>query len=316
MRKLVYALIRLRIRTLYPEPFIRVLWRSTMFRALLISFVLYTGLYIWFLNIEIRPRRQVGLDQDISVTVSLPPPDIEEDLPGALIAGDDEDSSEGPGEGVFTPESERALEQIKGTGGSNSKEDDTQKEKAVGSDEISREGYIKKDTKDSPVVTLRKKESDKKPEIAASNEERPEEEEPVEQPDEDETDEESTERDDTEKDSGDTDSDQDTPRSPVEIVPAHIIDRPPEVSGPPEPKIPTIMKSKVVSRNVRLRVFLDSDGQVRDIDIVESGGLEFDEKASNWVLNAEFSPARVGPLAVPSAVELTIHFESYVEEEE
>ncbi len=290
MRELVYALIRFRIRTLYPESFIRVLWRSTMFRALFISFLFYIGLLIWFLNIEIRPHRQVALTQDLTVTVTLPPPETDEELPGALIAGDEEEPVEGPGEGVFTPETDRALDQVDGTGGEEAGDEEQESNDIRGSDEVSREGYIKKDEKDSPIVTLGKKESDKKTDVATTTEE-VQEEQTGEQVDQTETNEQTEETEETTQESREEtrepDTEEEAPASPVDIMPAYVIDRPPEIVEFPDPTFPTIMKSEVMSRDVRLRVYLDDRGTVRNIDTIESGGREFNEIAYKLVLSSD-----------------------------
>ena len=99
-------------------------------------------------------------------------------------------------------------------------------------------------------------------------------------------------------------------------MPAYVIDRAPEFASIGPAEFPGKFSSEVLERDVLLHVFLTAEGKVADIDIIDSGGYEFDEAAIRTILHSRFRPARVGNLAVPSGAVIAFQFRSYYREEE
>ena len=62
------------------------------------------------------------------------------------------------------------------------------------------------------------------------------------------------------------------------------------------------------SATVVLMVFIDGEGDVDDVEIIESTDSRFNKNAIAAVRKYEFSPGRLGRLAIVTPMTLTVHF--------
>ncbi len=336
MKYTVYALIRRRIRTLYPEPFLRTLFRDRRFQAVSATLAIYAVLLLLLARWDIRPSRRVDLYREISVTILPPVSETTQSEasapPPAAERSPNTQTTPSVGEGIYTPNRGRGLRQIDSGDFSppGVETEETKEEPPAGVGRIALEGAsatvseekkpkVKSTEKEKITRETKVKEA---PETRVKPEPEPEpapEPEPIQEivPEVVEL---PAERVETVKEPDKPVSPHDAKRdlSPVrtEIMPAYIIDRAPSFVEMGPKVFPEAFKDQVLEREVVLHVFLTADGRVADVEIMQSGGIEFDEAAIRTILGSTFAPARVGDLAVPCRFEITFRFTSYYAEEE
>lgn len=84
---------------------------------------------------------------------------------------------------------------------------------------------------------------------------------------------------------------------------------PPEPAEVITPQYPSTARRRRQEGSVRLRVFVDDLGRVRDVSVLESSGVSsLDAAAQRAASAALFRPARTNGEAVPSSLRLTVIF--------
>jgi hypothetical protein len=92
--------------------------------------------------------------------------------------------------------------------------------------------------------------------------------------------------------------------------PSYLIDTQAMLITRGQLEYPPAFKNLDVSAVSIIDIYLDSRGGIRSMEIIQSGGTEFDEAAFRMILSSTFAPAYSGDLAVPCIVRLTVEFES------
>ena len=346
MRKLVYALIRRRIRTLFPEPLIITMARNRVVQAVAVTVIMYISLFLFLYSIEIEPTRSVDLyRQAIAVTIDSPSAfEQVEDLPSVSVSENAEETILDSGDGVYSSNTDPGLELIdSGEADGPSEEDPTADDnnaKPPGPDDTTAEGAADK----VPKHVLRKLRitPGAKPETSTKPKPPPERfverdliaevSEPVREIVEEVVDEpEPTPVEDPAEDPVETPvpdlvTEESTTDEPVEevvparrsnIMPAYIVDRYPQIAEIVPVEFPEEFKEKEVELSVLLNLYLDSTGKIVNLLIIETGGIEFTEAAISALLDPStvIEPAYVGDLAVPSLALIRFDFKSFYEEE-
>jgi len=310
MKYALYALIRRRIRTLYPDPLLRVLMRMRGVQAGLLTVGLYAAVFALLSQIEVRPSRRTDLyTQDIAVTILPPAPEtVESDTtPASLEAVEAAQPSRG--EGVYTPNRGEGLEQVD-SGDAQApvpEEKDTKETAPSGDDKVTTEGSSKKEQKEDTTKVRLAGEEKNATEIAPKEqkaEQEPETETAV-----------AVEEKEPEKEPTEHDAKSDGRPVRTEIMPAYVIDRAPSFAVLVPTEFPEDHRNTILDREVILHVYLTASGSVAHIEPIRSGGIEFDEAAIRTILASTFAPAQVGPRSVPCRVEISFRFtSSYAEE--
>lgn len=93
-------------------------------------------------------------------------------------------------------------------------------------------------------------------------------------------------------------------------VPSYLIDTQAMLITKGQLEYPPAFKNLDVSAVSIIDIYLDNTGRIRTMEVIQSGGTEFDEAAFRMIVSSTFAPAYSGDLAVPCIVRLTVEFES------
>ena len=317
MKQLVFALIRRRIRALYPEPILISVLKQRGVQAGAITLFLYTLIFALFARIDIQPSRTVELYATIAVTI-LPTTEVEipEPEPVAALSDAPADAVRSSGDGIFSPNRGPGLERVE-SGESNIEVETPQVEDApppgdnAESTEGLRESLAKPKIAKVHIAAVEpdpKKETEKQQAIKPIREPP---EEIVPDPTED-----SVVIKEPDKSLLEHDAKPEIDLGHSNIMPAYVVDRGPQVKRLGIDEFPQGYDDQILEFTVLLRIILGADGKVIHVETIDSAGRDFDEAAIKLLLSTEFQPAYVGSLAVPSLVEVSVDFRSRYEESE
>ena len=103
-------------------------------------------------------------------------------------------------------------------------------------------------------------------------------------------------------------SQQKKPRTLPQPVPVYQLTRLAHVSQKKEPEYPEGMIKQGKEATVKLELFIDANGQIRNIKILESAGKDFDRAALNAAHASTFVAANVNGKPVPALMTMPVRF--------
>lgn len=91
-------------------------------------------------------------------------------------------------------------------------------------------------------------------------------------------------------------------------VPSYMADEIPSAITPIDPVYPEEARRQEIEGRIILMVYIDANGNVRNVEIIKSPNPMLSESAKKAVLAAKFRPARIGGNFKPVRMQLTIKF--------
>jgi TonB family protein len=103
-----------------------------------------------------------------------------------------------------------------------------------------------------------------------------------------------------------------SPPQPGAFEPIYLIDTAAKIITKGVLSYPQEYVGKDVSAVSIIDVYLDDEGEIRTMEIVESGGRVFDAAAFRMIVSSTFAPAYSGGSAVPCVMRITVEFETVI----
>lgn len=95
---------------------------------------------------------------------------------------------------------------------------------------------------------------------------------------------------------------------PIKPVPYFQLTQTPQFLHKEQPVYPEAMRVLGQSAVVKLQALIDDEGRVRQVQILESAGMQFDTAAEHAILASRFTPATVGDKPVAVWLRIPVRF--------
>ncbi len=94
----------------------------------------------------------------------------------------------------------------------------------------------------------------------------------------------------------------------AEPVPVYQLTGLPRFIHKEKPVYPASLRHQGKEATVKLEIYIDANGQIRNIKLLKSGGRDFDQAAINAIRASTFAPGNVNGKPVPVLMRMPIRF--------